>query len=188
MVEAAKEWIDANLPPDIGERREAHHDTPTSTTTSTHPHTPTPHTPAHAGPGAPHHHPSSAAATSSSHSGPAVVSIAAAAATPGVINLGWGATALGISTATGAAGNDTWWSREEADPQLIRDAIAEAAAAAPWRTGRAEAAALGAEDEEAAEGLQVGLRLLSLRKRCKGSVLMIGLLVQQLGNLYCFLN
>lgn len=68
----------------------------------------------------------------------------------------WGATALGISTATGA--KDKWWEREDADGELIRAAVAEAAASAPWRTGRQEALELAEGDEEAAAALQVRAR------------------------------
>ncbi|GFR42959.1 hypothetical protein Agub_g3957, partial [Astrephomene gubernaculifera] len=50
----------------------------------------------------------------------------------------------------------TWWLREEADPELIRAAVAEAAASAPWRTGAAEAAGLAEVDEAAAAELQWG--------------------------------
>ncbi|PNH08917.1 O-phosphoseryl-tRNA(Sec) selenium transferase [Tetrabaena socialis] len=178
VVEAAREWVDAHLPADIGERREtAHH--PTSAAT------PIAATPANANAAshAHHHHhlhlhaTTTAAAAASTAAAPApagaggaaaatarggaltpvaaAAAVAAAATGPGVVNLGWGATALGVATATGATGRDPWWVREEADPALIAAAATEAAASAPWRTGRAEAVALAEADAAAAAALQV---------------------------------
>ncbi|KAG2422688.1 hypothetical protein HXX76_015852 [Chlamydomonas incerta] len=175
VVEAAKEWIDTNLPADVGERREAGgagagggvgfmaapgaHAASSSAGVA----------PAGAASAAGHAAGAAGAGVGAGSSGVAAVggggggrmssaaaaaAIAAASQNSSVVNLGWGATALGISTATGA--KDKWWEREDADGELIRAAVAEAAASAPWRNGRQEAVALAEGEEEAAAALQWG--------------------------------
>ncbi|GLI71345.1 hypothetical protein VaNZ11_016507, partial [Volvox africanus] len=177
VVEGAKEWIDNNIPPDIGERREAasapppvvgsiatHPLQPAAAATAatahghqTHQHN-NPHSYTHAI-NSPVH--ASAAGGGGGGGGgtggaaAAAAALATAASGPAVMNLGWGATALGVAASTGTAeGIDAWWLREEADPWVIRAALTEAAASAPWRTGRMEADALTEVDTEAAERLQ----------------------------------
>ncbi|GIL60696.1 hypothetical protein Vafri_15231, partial [Volvox africanus] len=177
VVEAVKEWIDSNLPSDIGERREAGGAPPpvvgsiatqplqpAAAATAAAAHYPQNHQ--YSNPHSYNHGVNSAAPASAAGGGggggtggaaAATAAVVAAASGPAVMNLGWGATALGVAASTGTAeGIDAWWLREEADPWVIRAALAEAAASAPWRTGRMEADVLTEVDVEAAERLQWG--------------------------------